>query len=94
MFRIKDKNTQDGAPVVFLQHGLIDTADAWIINHPDDAPAFVFARAGYDVWLGNQRGSRHSRKHTFLNPDSRDWKTREKFFSFGWQEFGDYDAPA
>jgi len=56
MYRITNPDLKPGAPVVFLQHGLVDTADAWIINHPDQAPAFVFARKGYDVWLGNSRG--------------------------------------
>jgi hypothetical protein len=32
---------------------MLDSADAWILNHPDIAPAFVWARKGYDIWLGN-----------------------------------------
>lgn len=63
VFRIRAKETKKGAPVVFLQHGILDSADAWIMNVAEKAPAFIFARAGYDVWLGNQRGTTYSLGH-------------------------------
>jgi len=53
LFRVKSKNLKKGAPVVFMQHGIVDSADCWVMNHPEKAPAFVIANAGYDVWLGN-----------------------------------------
>jgi len=46
---------------------------------------------GYDVWLGNQRGTKHSLVpgHESLDPhkDGDYWK-------FSWTEMGDYDASA
>ena len=63
------------------------------MNHPDEAPAFVLSRAGYDVWLGNQRGSRFSRKHTTLDPESKDWQIRKEYFDYSFQEMADFDAP-
>ena len=57
----------DGPPV-FFQHGFMDSADCWVMNYADIAPAFVAARQGYDVWLGNSRGNRYSEKHVSLNP--------------------------
>jgi lysosomal acid lipase/cholesteryl ester hydrolase len=46
-------------------------------------------RAGYDVWLGNQRGCKFSRKH-----DIYDYKTDKEFWDFSFFEIGEYDAPA
>ena len=31
-FRIRAPGLKAGAPVVFMQHGLFDSSDAWIIN--------------------------------------------------------------
>jgi lysosomal acid lipase/cholesteryl ester hydrolase len=92
-YRIKDPKTKDGAPVILLQHGIADSAYAWIMNHPEESPAFILAREGYDVWLGNQRGVGPSRKHMNYNPDSKDYEERKKFWDFSWQEMGDYDLP-
>ena len=58
------------------------------MNHAEVAPAFVAARAGYDVWLGNSRGNKYSMEHTSLNPKKKD------YWQFCWEEMGDYDIPA
>jgi len=79
-------------PVVFMQHGLMDAADAWVMNWPDVAPAFVTARAGYDVWLGNTRGNTYSRAHVKYDPDG--WISREKFWAYDFEQMGTYDIPA
>ena len=77
-------------PAVYFQHGILDSASAWIVHHSNLAPAFVAARAGYDVWLNNSRGNTYSRKHLYLNPD----KDKEQFWDFDWEEMGRYDVPA
>lgn len=53
-----------------MQHGIIDGADSFINNGPGLAPAFLLAEKGFDIWLGNARGTRHSRKHVSLDPDT------------------------
>lgn len=60
------------------------------MNYADVAPAFVAARAGYDVWLGNSRGNTYSCEHVSLKP----FKNEKKFWDFDWQEMGMYDIPA
>ena len=44
---------EEGTAAVFMQHGIADSSDGWIIHHPELAPAFQLVREGYDVWLGN-----------------------------------------
>ena len=88
VYRIRSKETKQGAPVVFLQHGIVDSADCWIMNYADVAPAFQLVRAGFDVWLGNQRGTKYSMGHTTLSNKS------EQYWEFSFTEMGKYDAPA
>ena len=94
VYRVRHQETKDGAPAVLMQHGIIDSSDGWVMNHEEKAPAFVLAKRGYDVWLGNQRGTMHSRRHVSLDPDSWDPEERRKFFDYSFQEMGDYDVPA
>ena len=76
------------APVVLLQHGIEDSSIQWVINSPELAIAFVLSRAGYDVWMGNNRGNHNSKKHISLDPSSSD------FWEFDFEEMGLYDVPA
>jgi pimeloyl-ACP methyl ester carboxylesterase len=50
--------------------------------------AFYFADLGFDVWMGNQRGNRHSKFHTFKDVSDDD------FWDFSFYELGKYDQPA
>lgn len=68
----------------------MDCSDAWVLNQSEQAPAFVAARAGYDVWLGNLRGNRYSSKHEYLDPE----RNAEKFFDFDIGHHHKYDLVA
>ena len=73
-----------------MMHGIGDAAYTWVMHYAEVAPAFVAARAGYDVWLGNSRGNTFSRKHVSLDAD----KDAKQYWDFDWQEMGLGDLPA
>jgi len=45
-----------GRPPVLFQHGLMECSEVWVVGTPSSSLAFAAADAGYDVWLGNNRG--------------------------------------
>ncbi|TKR65355.1 hypothetical protein L596_025769 [Steinernema carpocapsae] len=74
-------------PVVFMQHGFEDSSFTWVANLPEQSAGFMFADAGFDVWLGNVRGNTYGRRHVSLNPLFR------KFWEFSWDAMAKYDLP-
>ncbi|XP_031635993.1 lipase 3-like [Contarinia nasturtii] len=72
---------------MFLMHGLAACSRDYVI-YPNISMAYYFAQRGFDVWLGNARGSTFSRKHITLDPD------QSEFWMFSWHEIGVYDLPA
>lgn len=83
MFRIPGY----GAPI-FLMHGLLGSSDDFVVSGPDKALAYLLANASYDVWLGNARGNKYSKKHTRLSTEGKE------YWDFTWNEIGLYDVPA
>ncbi|XP_022910211.1 lipase 3-like [Onthophagus taurus] len=75
-------------PPVLIMHGLLSSGADFVSLGPEKAIGFLLADLGYDVWLGNARGTTYSRNHTTLNPDEKD------FWMFSWHEIGYYDIAA
>lgn len=90
MHRISKGKVDAGnkAHPIFIMHGIEDSSFMWVQNSPALAPAFVFADAGFDVWLGNNRGNLYSQNHTTLSPDEKE------FWDFDFEDMGLYDVPA
>ncbi len=74
-------------PVLF-QHGLLDSSDGWVCNTEENCLPFLFANTGFDVWLSNSRGNKHSKLHKEFSP------TSYEFWSYSFHEMGYYDIPA
>jgi len=76
-------NTKASRGPVLLQHGLTDSCAGWVLNPPYQSLAFILADAGYDVWLGNNRGNGYSMVSS--NPST--------FWEFTWDEMALHDFP-
>ncbi|CAG9826766.1 unnamed protein product [Diabrotica balteata] len=81
-------NTTD-KPAVLLMHGLLSSAMDFVNYGPNKSIALMLADEGYDVWLGNNRGTTWSRMHETLNPD-----TDVEYYDYSFDTCGYYDLPA
>ncbi|XP_014286908.1 lipase 3 [Halyomorpha halys] len=75
-------------PPVMMQHGLLVAGDSWIARGPDKDLAFSLLKAGFDVWLTNQRGTVYCQYHLKYS------RTDPRFWNFSFHEAGYYDLPA
>ena len=109
LFRIlpADATTKTTKSVLF-QHGLTMDAESWLQSTRDalpagstDIPAFLtLADEGYDVWMGNNRGTKYSNENAnypyaddILYQKAYLVQNRAKY-DFSWAEMGKYDLPA
>ena len=77
-----------GKPVVYLHHGLLMNSEVWVcLTSPERSVPFVLAELGYDVWLGNNRGNKYSKKSIHHDPNSL------KFWDFSIDDFAWHDIP-
>ncbi|TPX16898.1 uncharacterized protein E0L32_003460 [Thyridium curvatum] len=71
---------------VLLMHGLLQSAGAYCVND-DDSLAFYLCKAGYDVWLGNNRCGFSPRHVLLCYTDPRMW-------CWNIRQMGVFDLPA
>lgn len=80
--------TSSGKPVVYLHHGLLMNSEVWLCTtEAERSIPLVLAEAGFDVWMGNNRGNKYSKKHTSRHPSSL------AFWDFSIDDFAWHDIP-
>ncbi|KAG7389528.1 cholesterol esterase [Phytophthora pseudosyringae] len=82
------EDAAEDKPAILVQHGLLDSSFSWVCNFRRQSLAFVLADAGYDVWLGNNRGNTYSTGHVKYSTED------DEFWDFSWEDMGRFDLPA
>jgi len=72
---------------VFILHGFMHSSEAFIRQRAADSLPLVLNNAGYDVWLGNNRGNKYSHKHISKKPKS------DEYWNFSMDDMARYDLP-
>ena len=76
-------------PPVLIMHGDYDDGTEWFFRYEEGLPMHLrLAEAGYDVWIGNNRGTEYSQGHVSLTTDDA------AFWAWSWAEMGIYDDVA
>ncbi|KAK4181773.1 putative sterol esterase [Triangularia setosa] len=74
--------------VVYLHHGLLMNSEVWVcLTDEQRALPFALVEKGYDVWLGNNRGNKYSKKSIRYSP------TTTEFWNFSIDQFALHDIP-
>ncbi|KAF2890923.1 hypothetical protein ILUMI_15250 [Ignelater luminosus] len=83
------KSFPDKRSVIYLQHGILASSADWVLPDPRKGFAYILADFGYNVLMSNVRGTRYSRKHTYLDPERHSLQ----FWDFSWHEIGVIHIP-
>ncbi|KAK4162469.1 putative sterol esterase [Cladorrhinum sp. PSN259] len=74
--------------VVYLHHGLLMNSEVWVcLTDEQRALPFVLVERGFDVWLGNNRGNKYSKKSIRFSPNTNE------FWNFSIDQFALHDIP-
>ncbi|KAK6075795.1 ab-hydrolase associated lipase region [Seiridium cupressi] len=74
--------------VIYMHHGLLMNSEVWVcLTDEQRCLPFTLVERGFDVWLGNNRGNKYSKKSVKTSPQSTD------FWNFSIDEFAFYDIP-
>ena len=82
---------REAKQAVLIMHGLGQSADSWFLSpeYGEPMPISLYEE-GYDVWLGNNRGTNHSMEHVNFSPKHH----AEHFWNWSFAEMGRHDIPA
>ncbi|CAE6998344.1 hypothetical protein HRS9139_04175 [Pyrenophora teres f. teres] len=83
-----DKGKSVKKKVVYLHHGLMMNSEVWVcLTDKERCLPFELVERGYDVWLGNNRGNKYSKKSIHHPP------TSSAFWNFSMDQFAFHDIP-
>ena len=90
LYRIPGKfsdNLSEKKPAVLMVHAQDCDMLEWVWNDASQANAFILANAGYDVWMGNNRGSKYSHGHLTLSTKDH------AYWDYYQEDMAKYDLP-
>ncbi|KAL7931009.1 Alpha/Beta hydrolase protein, partial [Trichoderma chlorosporum] len=74
--------------VAYLHHGLLMNSEVWVcLTDEQRCLPFELVERGFDVWFGNNRGNKYSKKSIHSSP------TSPEFWDFSIDEFAFHDIP-
>ncbi|WPH05076.1 putative lipase c16a3.12c [Acrodontium crateriforme] len=74
--------------VAYLHHGLLMNSEVWVcLTEKERCLPFLLLEQGFDVWLGNNRGNKYSKKSLHTAP------TDDAFWNFSMDQFAFHDIP-
>ncbi|KAI9163222.1 putative lipase [Paramyrothecium foliicola] len=74
--------------VAYLHHGLLMNSEVWVCQTDEQrCLPFELVERGFDVWFGNNRGNKYSKKSIHSSP------TSTEFWDFSIDEFAFHDIP-
>ncbi|KAH6888027.1 Alpha/Beta hydrolase protein [Thelonectria olida] len=74
--------------VAYLHHGLLMNSEVWVaLTDEQRCLPFELVERGFDVWFGNNRGNKYSKKSINCSP------TSIQFWDFSMDEFAFHDIP-
>ncbi|KAI1080160.1 alpha/beta-hydrolase [Whalleya microplaca] len=86
--KVNDGKSSLKKRVVYLHHGLLMNSEVWVcLTDEQRCLPFVLVERGFDVWLGNNRGNKYSKKSINYSP------TDIPFWNFSIDEFAFHDIP-
>lgn len=81
-------NRSVNAGIAYFHHGLLTNSELFLLGSEKDKNLpYLLVDLGYEVWLGNNRGNKYSRKHLKLSVADK------KYWNFSLDEFALYDIP-
>lgn len=86
--RLRANKRVEPQGTVFLMHGLFRNSADYLATGSEIALPYLLSDHGFDVFLGNARGSKFSTEHATHTYKSSD------YWNFSWHEIGMHDLPA